>query len=415
MARRIIIIVIVALWSVSLVLSLFLVPAGATNVIPEYDDFMSVLGQDDLVSPFIAAATSVTYTAYPFYIRSPTGSSVYDTSPITAGNHREGFSGTITASTKAQGCTFGLIIKIPANTKSGYYSFVGFYPSTGSTSSNTTAGWAARSYASPVAPTAIVVSSAITPLVCDTGNSSYSSTIYIPAHTAEVYVYICAYAPFDYYSNNYYAWGGWVQSGAFVSFSAEESLTTITTAISSQTTSINSTINSQTTSVNNAISSQTTSVNNTINNARTTIANAINDGFDRTVQALADIDLSNPFSEFEDRYIENFQSQLEGIEQMLSPENTALPNNGDFVGFAQDIQDGLGISGSAFNASQFKDATSAFGKADAMGEGGPWEFFSQAVADSLAGGTSSYGVYDDDYIYAWMEESRRWLDKWTSY
>lgn len=121
------------------------------------------------------------------------------------------------------------------------------------------------------------------------------------------------------------------------------------------------------------------------------------------------VDLSNSSStpsameEFERAYLEKMNGQLSQVDDMLGPENTALPNGGDFSGFVSDVQDGLGISGSSFSASEFSAATSAFGGSSATSAGGPWEFFSQAVADSLAGDTQSVGLNDYDYIYQWFD------------
>lgn len=119
--------------------------------------------------------------------------------------------------------------------------------------------------------------------------------------------------------------------------------------------------------------------------------------------------------QFEGNYLDKMESQLSQVEEMMGPENTALPNGGDIAGFTSDVQNALGVSGSSFNASEFAAATSAFGGADATAAGGPWEFFSQAVADSLAGDTSSVGLNDDDYIYAWLEQMEGRYMRWGSF
>lgn len=363
-----------------------LTPADATDVIPAYEDVMALIAQDDLVSPLLAASSTVSFTTDVFWSKANSGTTA---SLGTSTGHSEYYIGTSSNSTPLN-C--GVIVKLPSNTKSGYYSFVGFYPSVASLSSNTTVGWSSRSNACIVAPSTITLGSASKSDIVAYSSSSYASTIYVPAHTSTVYVIIAAFVDSNAFTSNYWCAGGWVQSGAFVSFAAEESLTTVTSAISSQTTSINSSVNS----------------------AQAALANAINDGFDKTVQALSSIEVSNAFSEYEDRYVENMQDQLAQIEEMLSPRNTALPNGGDIAGFVSDVQDGLGISGSSFSASAFKDATSKFGSANATGSGGPWEFFSQAVVDSLAGDTSSVGLADDDYIYAWLDEMQRRYGLWSS-
>lgn len=139
---------------------------------------------------------------------------------------------------------------------------------------------------------------------------------------------------------------------------------------------------------------------------------------DTIVSYLRDLSIASgtpsEMTKFEDAYIEAMSGQLSGVEHLISPENTALPNNGDFVGFVTDIQDGLGINGSSFNAARFGSALSEFGSSDAVGSGGPWEFFSQAVADSLSGDISLVGLADDDYIYVWLDEMRRRYGQWVS-
>lgn len=118
--------------------------------------------------------------------------------------------------------------------------------------------------------------------------------------------------------------------------------------------------------------------------------------------------------QLQDRYMEKMEDQLSQVEDMMDPSNTALPNNGDIAGFVSDIQDGLGVNGGSFNPSEFSDALSAFGDASSTGAGGPWEFFTEAVRDSLAGDTSPAGLADDDYIYAWLEQLQGRYDLWGS-
>lgn len=123
---------------------------------------------------------------------------------------------------------------------------------------------------------------------------------------------------------------------------------------------------------------------------------------------------NDPMSQFEGKYLEQMGDQLTGVEGMMSPSNPALPNGGDFVGFADDMQKGFGVNGSSFNASDFSSAAGSFSGSASISEGGPWEFFSQSVADSLSGGASSIGLDDDDYIYAWLEQSERRYGLWAS-
>lgn len=124
---------------------------------------------------------------------------------------------------------------------------------------------------------------------------------------------------------------------------------------------------------------------------------------------------NDPMSQFEGKYLEQMGDQLTGVEGMMSSSNPALPNGGDFVGFADDMQKGFGVNGSSFNPSDFSSAAGSFSGSSSTAEGGPWEFFSQSVADSLAGGASSIGLDDDDYIYAWLEQSERRYGLWASF
>lgn len=140
-----------------------------------------------------------------------------------------------------------------------------------------------------------------------------------------------------------------------------------------------------------------------------------NRGIYESINNLAGvIGTPSAMEQFEQKYLESMAGQLDKVESMLSSDNPALPNNGDVAGFVSDIQDCLGLSGSSFNASEFAEATSAFGGSSATAAGGPWEFFTQAVADSLAGDTSSVGLADDDYIYAWLDQMQGRYSSWHS-
>lgn len=167
--------------------------------------------------------------------------------------------------------------------------------------------------------------------------------------------------------------------------------------------------------------------------ANAQIAVTVNNTYEQfVITSLSDIALSNrailqavqdlnstvgtpsAMEQFENNYLDKMEDQLSRVDDMLGPENTALPNGGDFAGFVSDIQDGLGVSGSSFSASEFAAATSAFGGSEATAPGGPWEFFSQAVADSLSGDTQSVGLNDDDYIYQWLDMIQGRYGLWSS-
>lgn len=139
---------------------------------------------------------------------------------------------------------------------------------------------------------------------------------------------------------------------------------------------------------------------------------------DVIVEYLKDLSIvsgtPSEMQKFEDAYLQQQSNQLSQVESMMGSQNTALPNGGDFAGFVSDVQDGLGLSGSSFSASDFSSATSKFGDSSATGAGGPWEFFSGSVRDSLSGDSSSIGLFDDDYIYVWFDEMQRRYGLWNS-
>lgn len=112
---------------------------------------------------------------------------------------------------------------------------------------------------------------------------------------------------------------------------------------------------------------------------------------------------------------DNFSGQMEQVESGLSSSNPALPNGGDIGGFVSEISDGLGIQGSSFSGTEFNSATSGFTGSDSTGIGGPWEFFTQGVADDLSGDSPAGIDADYDPILAWVEDSERWLKSWGSY
>lgn len=158
--------------------------------------------------------------------------------------------------------------------------------------------------------------------------------------------------------------------------------------------------------------------NNSLLSSGNSTRSHIDSDMHQVITILQDMSTSaanDPMSQFEGKYLEQMGDQLTGVEGMMSSSNPALPNGGDFVGFADDMQKGFGVNGSSFNPSDFSSAAGSFSGSSSTAEGGPWEFFSQSVADSLAGGASSIGLDDDDYIYAWLEQSERRYGLWASF
>lgn len=154
----------------------------------------------------------------------------------------------------------------------------------------------------------------------------------------------------------------------------------------------------------------------------------IQNGFDQTHDDLTDINdtlkdiqgtiesgLANrpltPMEQFESDYLENFEGQISQTESALSSSNSALPNGGDVGGFVSDVSEGLGLSGNSFSSSDFNAATGGFTGVDSIRVGGPWEFFTQGVADDLSGDGPST-IDDIDPIIAWMEQAERRRNSW---
>lgn len=216
----------------------------------------------------------------------------------------------------------------------------------------------------------------------------FDGSVHIPAHPDNP-LYLYVYNPFVYTDATTGRGAVWFDS-AFITFVPDS----VPVNYSPQLNSLVSNSSSSLSSLNNVLS-RVISIDNQLASFSSSLG-------------------PSEMEKFEDSYIENMQKQLDGVESMLSPENSALPNGGDFVGFASDIQDGLGVSGSSFSASEFAAATSVFSGSDAMAAGGPWEFFSQSVADSLSGDAQTVGLSDDDYIYAWLDEAQRRYGLWSS-
>lgn len=125
-----------------------------------------------------------------------------------------------------------------------------------------------------------------------------------------------------------------------------------------------------------------------------------------------------PMEQFEADYLENAKDELDAVEGALFGTGTgslsSLAPEGGFSGFVSDIAEGFGVSSSSFDSSQLSQAAGAFSGSSSTGPGGPWEFFTQAVADSLAGDTSAVGLNDDDYIYAWYDQMQGRWSMWSS-
>lgn len=351
-----------ALSLVALVAALVFPASASEVIIPDADSGLidTWLLDSGAIMP-LAAVSNYTVTVY-----AGSTQNSYTNSTLTAG----------TATVYSSAFIGGYYITIPPSSQSGSLYVYGLLPCSAKGSSGWNTGVsAANTYILP--PYYILTSSppigSYGAYHANTGinlGAPFGGSVYIPAHASNLYLFV-------YSSANNIAVGAYSSPNSFISFVPDSS------GAIDYTFQLNSML------------SHVTSIDNQMANL---VAN------------------SNPslMDEFESRYIDKWQDQLDKVEDMMSPENTALPNGGDFAGFVSDVQDGLGVNGSSFSASDFADATSKFTGSDSVSAGGPWEFFSQSVQDSLAGVTSAVGLNDDDYIYAWLEEAQRRYGLWSS-
>lgn len=139
--------------------------------------------------------------------------------------------------------------------------------------------------------------------------------------------------------------------------------------------------------------------------------NSLIGAIDRVQAAVSE---PSPMDKFEGEYLESFGGQIDKTEQALSPTNPALPNNGDVGGFASDIQQTMGITGSSFNAQEFAQASAGISGNSAVEDSGIWQFFTQQVADDLATPSGSTRDVSDpvDELEEYIKASEGWLSKW---
>lgn len=286
-----------------------------------------------------------------------------------------------------QTVTGGFVVTIPANSVPGDLYCFGLYPlisnersGTSFTSTNSLSG------INITGATYLLTTSRNGPLAGFTelysgagffgtrfGFSDYvaGGAIHIPAHSQTLYLYVFGL----YYGNTNQRMGVYYAAGGSISFVPDSSASTGSALdqILAQLRSLNTTSTAQLQDQQNA-----------------------------------------PARKAEDSFIGKFGSQIDKVEDALSPSNPALPNGGDVGGFMSDVSEGLGLSGSSFSASDLNDAASGFSGADAVGVGGPWEFFTQGVADSLSGDAPMGIDADYDPILAWFEASERRYGTWSN-
>lgn len=358
-----------------------------------------MMDTDYPIMPIANTVSGYTVQGFASYLKSA-GQITYSTVDLT--------SGTYVYFGYWQSYAYGFRISLPSTSSSGYLTVTGLTPmaygrtsqptqnATWTTSTSSTSFWSVPlSYCLSGSSSSLYQLSDIEQY----GSfPSYDGTVYVPAHTDTLYLYI-----FSTFVGAGIRSGYWFNPGLYMlnpsimftpDYHPPEYTSQLNTLISS--------VNGISSYLPNLVSpSYTTHLNDIISNMK-----SISD-------QLSQLTTPSAMSSFESAYIERMQDQLNKTENLLTAENPALPNNGDIAGFAEDVQNGLGLSGSSFSSDDFAEAAAGYGGSSGTSAGGPWEFFTQAVADSLSGDTMTVGLNDDDYIYAWMDETQRRWSLWN--
>lgn len=346
---------------------------------PVYASELTVQQVNDLIAPLSLVNS---FTVYAFAVTSNT---TVSTSNITVGQTTY-YNHAIT-----QFC--GFRVTIPPSTVDGYITTFGINPAFVNYTSGTPA-WVSAAYDSVTSYYPPVVNYHLSSLpsyypkmdptnVRGEGNL-YPGYVFIPAHNDTLYLFV--YSSVINY-NTSMSGGVVFYSGAAVQFVPETAHNYFSTL-----TGINSNISD--------LGYKLTGINNSIAGSNTRLSSIAS--LLETISAS--VSKTSPMEQFESDYLEKFGDQISKAEEALSSSNPALPNGGDIGGFVSDISEGLGLNGSAFSASDFSNALGGYSGSGSVSSGGPWEFFSQAVADSLSGDVASASDGDDDYIYQWYEQ-----------
>lgn len=416
-------------------ITVFASPLSYEDEYQQLDSLTSLI-EENLISDYPVAPLSdfSSYTLYAFVLgRGSTtmypfsNYSIPSTSSSVA--YVKGLS--TSSSTSFNLITAGVYVTIPANTSDSYVYISGLYPyflatsntSWYTTSSPPTSGIVAPSMSYFVARTSIQAPTM-------TSGSDFNGIIFLPAHSQSLNIYLYATIPGSY--NGLILSGG----GAYVMQNAFVSVVNVSTPYSSVLNNIYSRLGTVTSNLSTIIQNQSntnTSLSSIKDNTANTVTNTylsayrLQNIYDEAVASNSTLlELNNqlksistsigpsPMDKFESDYIDKFEDELSYIDDVLSPSSSLMPGDGSVTDFASDLTSGMGLSGSSFDGSKFSDALDAFSGSGAVAAGGPWEFFSQDVVDSLSGDTSAVGLSDDDYIYAWLEQSQRRYGIWSS-
>lgn len=289
---------------------------------------------------------------------------------------------------------FGYRVTIPASSSSGILSVVGLFPVVSNLTSPSLSWSNINPSSSPYVyrrSVSYVLSSdstVLTSIITNPANFSAVSdiSVFVPAHSQVLYLYV--YSLYD--QSTLIGLGAYYSRNALISFTPDRDYSSSLSSINSSLSSINSNVSSRATE-------------STLKQVLTALQNL-----------ASSVGQLSPMEQFENNYLDNFSGQLDKAENAISPSNPALPNGGDIGGFVFDVSSGLGLSGSSFNSSDFSSAASGFTGSDSTSVGGPWEFFTQVVADDLSGDSPMSIDLDYDPILAWLARSDGRFSVWVS-
>lgn len=129
----------------------------------------------------------------------------------------------------------------------------------------------------------------------------------------------------------------------------------------------------------------------------------------------------SPMDKFESDYLTNFSGQIDKTEQYIGSDSPVLPDN--FLTSGSDgspsmvdsITDNMGFSNSSFDSQKFGDAVGSLSGSSSTGDSGPWQFFTDEVANDMATGGMSYALRPPDpmeELEEWINQSDGWLGSW---
>lgn len=323
-----------------------------------------------------AGAVSISdFTVRAFFVSDSVG---FTSDPLTSGSSRVYRSGSMEA------ISFGFYILLPASSSSSLLTVSGVFP-VSSSSSLTSTGWVTSSSnfifpatyffsGSTSVSSSPMLSNGTNALRTNWDNDSVS--LYVPSHSSPLYLYFMSTPSGTGISALGY--GASYSSGASIILEQSPWI------------SLQTSVNSLLISVNE-------------------IKNSIVGGGQQS-----------PMDQFESDYLNNFSNQLDKTEQYLGSGSPVIPDNfvsgsGGQPSMVDSITDNMGFSNSSFDSQKFGDAIGSLSGSSSIGDSGPWQFFTEEVANDMSTGGTSYALRPPDPMEEfedWISRSEGWLSSW---